>query len=41
VGAEFKVPVVKIADWLDRFPFGQNGVEYIEHVKVSAWFIKC
>jgi hypothetical protein len=41
VGAEFKVPVVKIADWFDRFPFGQNGVEYIEHVKVSAWFLKC
>ena len=41
VGAEFEVPVVKISDWLDRFPFGQNGVEYIEHVKVSAWFLKC
>ena len=36
VGAVFSVPVIKMADWLAKFPFGQNGVEYIEHVKVSA-----
>ena len=36
VGKVFNVPIIKIADWLAKFPFGQNGVEYIEHVKVSA-----
>ncbi len=38
VGKVFNVPIIKIADWLAKFPFGQNGVEYIEHVKVSAGY---
>ena len=37
-GAVFNVPVFRIADWFEKFPFGQDGVEYIEHVKVPALF---
>jgi hypothetical protein len=37
-GAVFNVPVLRVSDWFEKFPFGQNGVQYIEHVKVSAFF---
>ncbi len=33
-GAQFDVPVFRLSDWFEKFPFGQNGVEYIEHLKV-------
>jgi hypothetical protein len=37
-GAEFNVPVLRLSYWFEKFPFGQNGVEYIEHVKVKMTF---
>ncbi len=32
----YDVPVMQLRNFMDRFPWGQNGITYIEHLKVAS-----
>ena len=34
--AVYDVPVMQLRNFMDRFPWGQNGINYIEQLKVAT-----